>query len=163
MPLAPETPVSIFGEIDEGIKKHDRSLYEKHRHLFAGRIANIHAAYADAAFVLLPTKEGHGLSIKTVEALSSGLPLVATSQAFRGMGIDPTQLGNVLIAGNPAGFAAAMLAHRPWTIRSDPRTSDTRALYEEKFSFLAYAARPGEVACKQIARGSSEPPAPILS
>ncbi|MBG0809948.1 glycosyltransferase [Methylosinus sp. H3A] len=155
VPLATKTPISIFGDIDEGMKSGDRPLYEKHRRLFKGRVADIQAAYADAAVVLLPTREGHGLSIKTLEALSSGLPLVATSQAFRGMGIDPARLGNVFVADSPAEFAAAMLSIRE---ARDPRTSDTRALYQERFSSDGYAARLGVVACKLISEGQSRRP-----
>jgi hypothetical protein len=148
VPLAVKMPISIFGDVDEGVKSRDRPLYEKHRRLFKGRVANIQAAYADAAVVLLPTREGYGISIKTLEALSSGLPLVATSLAFRGMGIDPARLGNVRIADSPAEFAAAMLSARE---TCDPRMSDTHALYQERFSSDGYAARLGAIACKLIA------------
>lgn len=148
VPLAAKMPISIFGDIDEGVRSRDRPLYEKHRHLFKGRVADIQAAYADTAVVLLPTREGYGLSIKTLEALSSGLPLVATSLAFRGMGIDPARLGNVRIADSPTEFAAAMLSVRE---TRDPRMSDTHALYQERFSSDGYAARLGVIACKLIA------------
>jgi hypothetical protein len=39
--------------------------------------------------VLLPCVEGHGLSIKTIEALASGAPLIATSAA---RAVSPTRL-----------------------------------------------------------------------
>ncbi len=52
---------------------------------FLGRVEDPGAVYANARLVLLPTIGGTGLSIKTVEALSSGLPLIATPQALRGM------------------------------------------------------------------------------
>lgn len=149
LPLAPETPVAILGDIDEGVKRRDRGLYEKHRHLFMGRVANIKAAYADSAVILLPTTEGHGLSIKTVEAMSSGLPLVATSLAFRGMRVDPAHLRNVFIADDPAEFATAMVAAAKWT--GDPGSSDTRALYSEKFLPGGYVTRLSEIAQKLIA------------
>jgi polysaccharide biosynthesis protein PslH len=151
MPLAPEMPVSIFGDINESMRRRDRPLYQKHRNLFKGRIANIQAAYEAAAVVLLPTTEGHGLSIKTLEALSSGLPLVATSRAFRGMGVDPAELRNVFIADHPAAFAIAML--RALKERGDPKMSDTRALCERKFSSDGYAARLEELASKLMRGG----------
>jgi glycosyltransferase involved in cell wall biosynthesis len=144
--------ISIFGNIDEGVKSRDRLMYEKNRHLFRGRIADIQSAYADAAIVLLPTREGHGLSIKTVEALSSGLPIVATSRAFRGMEIDPSRLRNVFIADDANEFAAAMVRCRAMSEGGDPRASDTRALYEEKYSPEHYAGRLGDIACKLMAR-----------
>lgn len=151
-PRAREMSISIFGNIDGGVKSRDRRLYENNRHLFRGEIADIQSAYADAAVVLLPTREGHGLSIKTVEALSSGLPIIATSKAFRGMEIDPSRLGNVFIADDASEFAAAMVGCQSMDRGSDPRASDTRALYEERYSLEHYASRLGDVACKLIAR-----------
>ncbi|MGD9656678.1 MAG: glycosyltransferase [Methylocystis sp.] len=150
-PHAPGMSISIYGDIAQGMKRRDRRLYEERRHLFRGRIDDIKSAYANASIVLLPTKAGHGLSIKTVEALSSGLPIVATSKAFRGMGIDPSQLRNVFIANDASEFAAAMLKCRIGG-RSDPMTSDTRLLYEKIFSPGHYAARLGDTACKLMAR-----------
>ena len=108
LPLAGDVAVSIYGNIDAGVKNRDRALYEAHRALFKGRVADLGAVYADAACILLPTVEGHGLSIKAVEALSSGAPLIATTAAFRGMGVDPGGLANVTLREDAPGFAAAL-------------------------------------------------------
>ena len=90
LPLAGGAPLSIYGNIDAGVKNRDKPLFEAHRALFKGRVADLGAVYGGAAgTVLLPTVEGHGLSIKAVEALSCGAPLIATPLAFRGMGVDP--------------------------------------------------------------------------
>ncbi len=92
MPFAGDARVAIYGNIDGGVKRRDAALYESHRALFKGRVDDIGAVYANAGCVLLPTVEGHGLSIKAVEALSCGAPLVATPLAFRGMQVDPAKL-----------------------------------------------------------------------
>jgi glycosyltransferase involved in cell wall biosynthesis len=143
LPLASNVPVAIFGNIDGGVKARNKSLYEAHRSLFRGRVEDIGAVYAQAACVLLPTTQGHGLSIKAVEALSSGAPLIATPQAFRGMRVDPRKLRNVALAEDAASFAHAMQAAQARIAagsREAPRAdSDTRRLYEEVFSFAAYA------------------------
>lgn len=143
LPLAGGVPVAIYGNIDGGVRSRDKALYESHRHLFKGRVADIGAVYAGAACVLLPTTDGHGLSIKAVEALSSGAPLIATKQAFRGMGVDPGALANVTLAEDAAGFAAALRdfhARMEAGEASIPRAgSDTRRLYDEVFSADAYA------------------------
>jgi glycosyltransferase involved in cell wall biosynthesis len=80
------------------------------------------------------------LSIKAVEALSSGLPLIATLQAFRGMQVDPARLANVALAASAEAFAAALGAAAD---RSAPReaerlASDTRRFYQANFSLEAY-------------------------
>jgi len=157
VPHVPEMSISIFGDIADGVKRRDRPLYEKHRNLFRGRIADIDSAYADAGLILLPTREGHGLSIKTVEALSSGLPVIATSKAFRGMEIDPSRLRNVYIANDASEFDAAMVKCRAMSERSDPAASDTRALYEERYSLEHFARRLGDVASKLMVNDPRTP------
>ena len=143
LPLAGDVPLSIYGNIDVGVKNRDKALYEEHRALFKGRIADLGAVYAGAACILLPTVEGHGLSIKAVEALSSGAPLIATTAAFRGMGVDPSRLANVTLRENAPGFAAALRETcsklRDGPLPRDCATSDTRRLYDAVFSPRAYA------------------------
>ena len=71
-------------------------------------VAKLHDAYRNAAAVLLPATAGHGISIKTIEALSCGAPLIATPLAFRGLGINAAGLPNVTVTEDAAGFAAAL-------------------------------------------------------
>jgi polysaccharide biosynthesis protein PslH len=149
LPLAGAVELRIYGNIDAGVKARDKALFYRHRSLFAGRVANIGAVYARAACILLPTIEGHGLSIKTVEALSCGAPLIATPQAFRGMGVDPTSLSNVTLCEDAARFATALreaAARRPGAAPCASAASDSRRLYEATFSPQAYARALAKVA-----------------
>ena len=146
VPLADGARVEIYGNIDRGVKQRDPALFEAHRAMFRGRVEDIGAVYAAAGCVLLPTIEGHGLSIKAVEALSCGAPLVATPQAFRGMKIDPATLDNVAFATDAASFARCW---RDAQKRADdgvppPRESATRRLYEATFSPSSYAQKLAE-------------------
>jgi glycosyltransferase involved in cell wall biosynthesis len=139
VPHIPELPIEIIGNVDQEFRRRAPSLFREHAAMFKGRIKDLHKAYCDAAAVLLPVTEGFGISIKTIEALSSGAPLVATPPAFRGMGIDPTKLANVSLACDPLGFAAAIRrAEADRTAPQDRMGSDTRRLYERMFSPLAY-------------------------
>ncbi|WP_292531810.1 glycosyltransferase [Methylocystis sp.] len=150
-PLAGDARVAIYGNIDGGVKRRDAGLYEAHRALFKGRVDDIGAIYANAGCVLLPTVEGHGLSIKAVEALSCGAPLVATPLAFRGMQVDPAKLGNVALAENAAQFAELWRDAQARAERGEaavPEQSDTRRLYEEAFSQEAYARALATVAAE---------------
>jgi polysaccharide biosynthesis protein PslH len=141
VPRARGASVSIYGNIDSGVKRRDEALYEAHRSLFRGRVDDIASVYAGAGCVLLPTIEGHGLSIKAVEALSCGAPLVATPLAFRGMTVDPSALSNVSLAQNAEQFAQFWLAAQARADRGETpgAVSDTRKLYDEAFSPEAYA------------------------
>lgn len=140
LPLAPDVPVRIIGNIGAMVRHRAPALFFKHRKLFAGRIDSLAQAYADAAAILLPTTSGHGISIKTIEALSTGAPLIATKEAFRGMAIDPAALANVTLVSDAEGFAAALrkLVEATLVAPAERQTSDTRRLYERLFAFTAY-------------------------
>ncbi|WP_442754414.1 glycosyltransferase [Methylocystis sp. JAN1] len=141
VPKAGGAKVSIYGNIDEGLKKRDPELYDAHARLFMGRVDNIALVYKRAGCVLLPTVEGHGLSIKAVEALACGAPIIATPLAFRGMQIDPATLGNVCVAHDATEFAQFWRRAQARSDRGDTpgALSDTRMLYDRAFSLDAYA------------------------
>ena len=112
------------------------------RRCFRGRVeaGDLHDAYRNASAVLLPATAGHGISIKTIEALSCGAPLIATPLAFRGLGIDMAGLPNVTVTEDGPAFAAALRgAYANRHVRGASRASAaTRKIYEERFAFAAY-------------------------
>jgi glycosyltransferase involved in cell wall biosynthesis len=142
LPLAPGVPVQIFGTIGRQIRWGAPGLFKAHAGLFRGRVEveDLHDAYRNAGAVLLPAMAGHGISIKTIEALSCGAPLIATPLAFRGLGIDAAGLPNVTVAEDAAGFAAAL--RRAHATRHLPGASRelaaTRRIYQQHFAFDAY-------------------------
>jgi len=140
MPHVPDAPVKIIGNIDQEFRRRAPKLFRQRAALFTGYTQDLNKAYGNAAAVLLPVTEGFGISIKTIEALSTGAPLIATKLAFRGMGIDPAKLANVTLASDPLAFAAAIRrvneANRPPA--DDRAKSDTRRLYDRVFSAAAY-------------------------
>jgi polysaccharide biosynthesis protein PslH len=142
LPLAPGVPIRIFGNIDRKIQWGAPGLFKAHAGLFRGRVDAevLHDAYRNAAAVLLPATAGHGISIKTIEALSCGAPLIATPLAFRGLGINPAGLPNVTVAEDAASFAAALRRvdasrHLPSASRE---LAATRRFYQQQFGFDAY-------------------------
>jgi polysaccharide biosynthesis protein PslH len=141
MPLVGAVPIRIFGNISEMVRRRAPRLYRKYRTLFVGFTADLAGAYANAAAILLPTTSGYGISIKTIEALSSGARLVAMRPAFRGMGIDPAHLSNVILAADAPAFATAVrqiAATPPPRDMAAEAASDTRRLYERLFAAAAY-------------------------
>jgi glycosyltransferase involved in cell wall biosynthesis len=136
LPRVPELPVRIYGNVDQEFRMRAPRLLARHASLFRGRVADLAAAYGTAAAVLLPTTEGHGISIKMIEALSSGAPLIATPAAFRGVDFDPAGLGNVTLAADAASFANALREAAAGAVPQGSRTtSDTRRLYAKLFAF----------------------------
>jgi polysaccharide biosynthesis protein PslH len=139
MPRAGDIPLAIYGNVDAAIRSRDPALYSRFSRYFRGRVDDIATAYIRAACVLLPTIEGHGLSIKTIEAFSSGAPLIATRLAFRGIEVDPASLANVAIAETAQAFVAALRNIAPGRRDAAPRAiSPTRRFYEARFSPAAY-------------------------
>ncbi len=151
LPLAPNLPVRIVGAIAHDIKRLSPELYRRNVALFTERVDDIASVYETAAAILLPTVAGHGISIKTIEALSTGARLIATPHAFRGMAIDPTTLSNVSVTTAAETFASAMRSVAE-AAPIDGRASDTRRLYDTLFSPRAYAARLAEVVMATLAR-----------
>lgn len=145
LPLTAGIPVQIFGNIDRAMRLRAPKLYRAHAACFKGQAGAkaLREAYRSASMVLLPATAGHGISIKTIEALSSGAPLIATPLAFRGFEASVRDLANVTVAADAAGFAAAM--RRAYETRRSPaadrKFSPSRLYYEEYFSFPAYLNR----------------------
>lgn len=136
--------VKIVGSVDAGVKARARALYEAHKPCFVGRVEDPAAVYAAARLVLLPTISGHGLSIKTVEAMASGLPLLTTRHAFRGMRVDSASFSNVILADDAESFAGALrafVADARIPTPAERAASDTRRFYDENFSLRSYEQR----------------------
>ena len=70
--------------------------------------ASLDPVRAAARVAIAPMRAGSGTPIKVLEALASGLPVVATPAAIEGLGGAPQ--GAVVTASTPADFAAAVVA-----------------------------------------------------
>jgi glycosyl transferase family 1 len=146
-PLLGDVPVRIYGDLQGIFSLKGHALYEKHKSLFFGRVAELRECYGGAFAVALPTTAGYGISIKTIEALTSRLPIVATPLAFRGMECDPRALARTMIAAGAKEFAAALKALYSAQLAPEPTLTHGPALgghirpdelYEQFFSFDTY-------------------------
>jgi glycosyltransferase involved in cell wall biosynthesis len=138
---APGVRVKIAGNVESGVRARAPEIYDAYKDWFLGRVEDLGAVYANARLALLPTIDGHGLSIKSVEAMASGLPLVATTHALRGMRADARALDGVTIADGAEAFAAALTrAAGGGAIPSETerRASAPRRYYDAHFSLAAY-------------------------
>jgi glycosyltransferase involved in cell wall biosynthesis len=139
-PLVDGMNFKIAGSVDAGVKAREPALYERYKSWFLGWVDDPGAVYRSAKCVALPTIGGHGLSIKTVEAMASGLPLIATRLALRGMGEEALRLEGVTIADAPQDFAEALrkVAATPAPSEAERKASRVQAYYEAQFSARAY-------------------------
>jgi polysaccharide biosynthesis protein PslH len=160
LPLVPELPVRIYGNIDRMFCWRAPLLFKRHAGLFKGRVDNAELcdAYSQAAAVLLPATAGHGISIKTIEALSCGAPLIAAPLAFRGFPEGIANLANVTIAKDKADFAAALRqAHAQRHASGLGReSSPTRRFYEKHFALAAYCRSLLAIADEVMEKDSNE-------
>jgi glycosyltransferase involved in cell wall biosynthesis len=148
LPFADPVRVEIVGNVDQEFKARAPGLYLRHKHCFKGRVEDLQSHYGTAVAVLLPVVAGHGLAIKTVEAMESGAPLIATPLAFRGMAIDPAKIDNVRLADEPRAFArhineinAAASEAQAGSVKADRAAASSRRVFQELFSFPNYVAK----------------------
>jgi glycosyltransferase involved in cell wall biosynthesis len=99
--------VRIVGMIGS-LRRHDPALYSAHAHLFAGEVPSVYDDYAAAKAVLAPATAGTGVSIKLVEALCTGKPVLTTSLALRGVPAGEVPGADIHVHDTAAGFADAM-------------------------------------------------------
>lgn len=72
-----------------------------------GRLDNVRTFYDAIGVAVIPLRFGSGVSIKTLEALGFGCPVVSTSIGVRGL--PPTSRRQIAVADDPASFAEAAL------------------------------------------------------
>ncbi|WP_371824178.1 glycosyltransferase family 4 protein [Methylosinus sp. KRF6] len=139
-PKAPDIDIRIVGNIDLGVRSRAPDEYRRYRDWFVGRVDDARRVYENARLVLLPMVKGFGLSIKTLEAMASGLPMIATSAALRGMKEDVMNLGDVTVADDSESFANALRrkAREPRRTEAQRRTSGVRAYFDANFSQAVY-------------------------
>jgi len=95
----PDCELAVAGEVS-----HARSWPD--RLVLLGNQDSLVDAYAQAAIVINPVKFGTGLPVKTVEALTYGKPVVATSAGIRGL---EDFSSAIFSADDPDAFAGRVL------------------------------------------------------
>jgi polysaccharide biosynthesis protein PslH len=133
--------VKVVGNVVDGVRERAAGEFELRKEWFVGRVADLNSVYQSSRLILLPAISGHGLSIKAVEAMASGLPIIATRHAFRGMEKDASHIGGITIVDSSEEFAEALaLANKDNRVPRDldRQNSPTRRYYEEHFSLTGY-------------------------
>ena len=112
----PPPRFAVVGRIKEFMRHMDRPLYERHKHYFVGSVPDIGIYYSASTAVLAPSLVGTGCSIKLIEALCAGKPVIATADSLRGLPDQAQQRCAEFVHETPRQFAEAMmmtLACRP--------------------------------------------------
>jgi glycosyltransferase involved in cell wall biosynthesis len=72
-----------------------------------GYVADPAAYLQSSAVMVVPLRAGGGMRVKILEALARGIPVVSTTIGAEGIDVTPGQ--HLLIADEPAAFAAAVV------------------------------------------------------
>jgi glycosyltransferase involved in cell wall biosynthesis len=100
-----------------------------------GYVDSLENEYQKASVALVPTRVGSGVKIKAVEALSHGVPVVATPVGASGLeGVPPAVMR---VANSPAAFARAIT-----DVLSEP---DRGALRDAAAAYVASHLSPGAI------------------
>ncbi len=102
--------------------------------IFAGFISSeeLPYYYNTADFFVVPSKSGEGLPLVAEEALSCGLPVIATDVGGVGEIVTP-KYGKLIPSNDPDAMAAAIQNYAGMDLTS--RRIEIRAMMEEKFSW----------------------------
>ena len=97
--------LSIAGKVCDNINIEDPKV--KKIGFYNGNIGDL---YSSTKVIIIPILEGSGLSIKTMEAMAFGKPIVTTPKGARGMNIDANPFIIIDIKKDPESFATAILS-----------------------------------------------------
>ena len=117
-----------------------------------GVVNDLRPHLAGAAAVVVPLRFGSGTRLKIVEAMAMGKPVVSTSLGAEGLVATPGR--DLLIADDPAAFAAAVrqVLDQPGLAASLGRAG--RALVEERYSWVGAARGMGRFFAEVLAERS---------
>ena len=137
-PLLAPLGISMFvvGDI-----AHSRQWPSHERLFFVGHVENLVPLYVGARVVVLPVIEGAGSAVKTLEAISYGKPIVATSMAVRGVERELSEARELLVHDDAGGYGKAVLNLLSSESLRRSLSKLTTRLYEQHFKMSHYMAR----------------------
>ncbi|MCC7165049.1 MAG: glycosyltransferase [Anaerolineae bacterium] len=103
--VEPRARLKITGRADQVAQN---ELSRDNVVLFTGYVDDIRAVVRSSAICVVPLRVGGGTRLKILEAMSLGVPVVATRKGAEGLGL--TDKVHLLLADTPQEFATAVLA-----------------------------------------------------
>jgi sugar transferase (PEP-CTERM/EpsH1 system associated) len=119
-----------------------RKLSADENIMVTGFVDSIHEYLARTAVAVCPVRAGSGMQFKILEAMSTGVPVVATEYALKAIQATPGE--NIIVANEPAEFA-----HRVVELLKNPSlrqrlATNARQLIEKKYTW--------EISVRQLER-----------
>jgi hypothetical protein len=123
-----------------------------------GEVASVFDSYTEARAVLAPAKAGTGTSIKLIEALCAGKPVLTTSHALRGLPAAEMTGADIEVQDTAGSFAAALTRLCDGSASAPATSSANATLYDRLFSNERYFA-----ALDDVVEGRSRRPSALLA
>jgi len=102
-----QVPNAAFWIVGRNPQRAVRELARPPRVVVTGEVADVYDWLCKAEVGVAPLRIGAGMQNKVVQAMASGLPLVATTVANEGIGAEPES--EILLRDDPQGFADAVV------------------------------------------------------
>ncbi len=129
--LSGDLIINFVGTIRRYFIKDESQIIAKYGHMLLGEVADVAPFYEAAKAVIVPVVFGTGVSIKFVESICMGKPIVATPLAFRGLSKALIERLPIKTAMPPIGFARAMMQVHEDAEYAEPQYS---RFYDEHLS-----------------------------
>jgi glycosyltransferase involved in cell wall biosynthesis len=157
-PLLPNGySIGVVGSICTRLERKYPDFFLKYKHCFVGEVDDVVQYYNRSRVIILPTKFGTGTSVKTIEALASGKPIVPTSLALRSIPQQALETARIRSYNSAEEFAHGMI---DTLMHCGEKRHQYRELYEKLFSNEAYFSRYDKVLLQ--ASGLPAPESSIL-
>lgn len=101
--------IRFAGKVADLVESREPALFRRYGHLFVGEVPSLLDFYTGAKAILAPAVAGTGTSIKLIEALCAGKPVLATSLALRGLPRCEGMSADIHVHDTAADFAQAMV------------------------------------------------------
>ena len=128
----PEVELVVIGECDEELS----AMLALSGARVTGYVEELGTALEGVSAMLIPVRSGSGSSIKIIDALARGIPVIASSFGVRGLGLQPDV--HFLLANEPDAYLAAwsrLQANYP--IEAEALSKAGREYYDEHLSMSA--------------------------
>jgi glycosyltransferase involved in cell wall biosynthesis len=102
---------------------------------FTGYLEDIRSWVGSSAVCVVPIRQGSGTRLKILEAMALGVPVVSTYKGAEGL--DATDGQHLLLADDPAEFAAKTAAILQDTALRERLVVQARQLVEQRYDWRA--------------------------
>jgi hypothetical protein len=139
--------IGILGGVGDLLRSLRPDLHARYEALLIGEVDNIEDYYRRSKAIVAPAVSGTGTSIKLIEGLCAGKPMVVTSHAMRGLPAIEKNQRFLHVEDAPERFAAAMNALAAQAARSSAHAA---ALYDRSFSGAHFARGLGAIVRRHL-------------